>query len=54
MLSNLPPLQADEEYVSYDVDSLFTNIPVKDTIDYITGQIYVNKRLTSICSKLVF
>ena len=27
------PLDEEEEYVSYDVDSLFTNIPVQETID---------------------
>ena len=47
----LPP---DEEYVSYDVESLFTSIPVKDTIDYILHEIYVNKVLEPICSKTVF
>ena len=35
MLSNLPPFLDHEEDVSYDVDSLFTNIPIKDTIEYI-------------------
>ena len=27
------PLGEEEEYVSYNVDSLFTNIPVRETID---------------------
>ena len=27
------PLDEDEEYVSYNVDSLFTNILVQETID---------------------
>ena len=36
MLKQLPPLKDDEEYVSYDVESLSTNVPVKETIDYIT------------------
>ena len=35
MLRDLPQLNNDEENVSYDVDSLFTNIPLKETIDYI-------------------
>ena len=43
MLRDLPPLNIDEEYVSYDVDSLFTNIPLKETTDYILEEIYVNK-----------
>ena len=36
MLNNIP-LSEDEEDVSYDVESLFTNIPIKDTIDFICG-----------------
>lgn len=36
-LSTLPSLEEDEEDVLYNVESLFTNIPVKQTIDhYIT------------------
>ena len=53
-LSNLPPLEKDEEDVSYDVESLFTNIPVSETIDYIINQIYVHKKLKPICNKLIF
>ena len=29
MIKNQTPLSSDEEYVSYNVDSLFTNIPVE-------------------------
>ena len=29
----------DEEIVSYDVESVFTNIPIKETIDYICDEI---------------
>ena len=32
MLKEQTPLSLDEEYVSYDVESLFTNIPVAETI----------------------
>ena len=42
MLSNLPPLKDDEENVSYDVYSLFTNILLKDTIEYIIKLIYIH------------
>ena len=35
MLSSIPPLEDDEEDVSYDVESLFTNIPVEKTTNYI-------------------
>ena len=54
MLSSIPPLQDDEEDVSYDVESLLTNIPIQETINYINEQIYVHKKLTPICSKLIF
>ena len=53
MLLNLPPLLNDEEDFSY-VESLFTNIPIKDTTEYIIEQIYTHKKLKSICSKLIF
>ena len=35
IIRDQPPLAPTEEYVSYDVESLFTNVPVLDTIDYI-------------------
>ena len=54
MLSNLPPLSEDEEDVSYDVEFLFTNIPIKETIDYIIEQIYTHKKLKPLCRKLIF
>ena len=40
-------LLPDEEYVSYDVESLFTNVPVHETTDYILQEIYINKKFTS-------
>ena len=43
-----------KEDVSYDAESLFTNIPIEETINYITEKIYVHKKLTPICSKLIF
>ena len=54
MLSSIPPLQDDEEDVSYDFESWFTNIPIQETINYIFEQVYVHKNLTPICSKLIF
>ena len=54
MLSSIPPLQDDEEDVSYDVESLFINIPIEEAIKYSTEQIYVHKKLMPICSKLIF
>ena len=40
MLSSIPLLQDDKEDVSYDVESLFTNIPIQETINSIIEQIY--------------
>ena len=34
------PSQEDEEDVSYDVKSLFTNISINEATDYILDQIY--------------
>ena len=33
----------DYEDVSYDMESLFTSIPIKETIDYIIHKIYTEK-----------
>ena len=52
MLKQQTPLSLDEEYVSYDVESLFTNIPVDETISYIINEIY-QKKLPQICSKTI-
>ena len=41
-IKDLPPLQEDEEDVSYDVESLLINIPINKTIEYILDQIYSN------------
>lgn len=52
-LDYIPLLEEDEKFVSYDAKSLFTNISVKGTIDYIIDQIYTQKTLTKICTKLI-
>ena len=39
MIKCLPPLPGDEEYVPYDIVSLFTNLPLDETIDYIIESI---------------
>ena len=54
MIPHEPPLAPDEEYVSYDVESLFTNIPVHETIDYILDEIYVKKKLPELCKRSIF
>ena len=48
------PLDSNEEYVFYDVDSLFTSIPLGESIDFILDEIYVWKKLESFCKKWVF
>ncbi|XP_066931880.1 uncharacterized protein [Clytia hemisphaerica] len=54
MIRNLPRLNDSEEFVSYDVESLFTNVPVRPTIDYIIDKIYNRKKFKPIASKTVF
>ena len=39
--------------VSYDVESLFTNVPIDDTIKFIIDEIFTEKRLKPICTKLI-
>ena len=39
--------------VFYNVESFFTIIPLKETIDYILEQIYVHNKLPMICNKLI-
>ena len=53
-IKNIPTLEEDEEDISYDMESLFTNIPIIETIDYILDQIYNKKKLKLICQKLIF
>ena len=36
------------------MESLFTSIPINETIDYILDQIYTKKKLKPIWSKLIF
>ena len=54
MLKDQTPLNPNEEYVSYDVEFLFINIPVGETINYIIDEIYQEKKLPQICSKTIF
>ena len=53
MLNNVP-LSKNEEDVSYDVESLLTNIPVRETIDFICNEIYNRKKLKSISKQSIF
>ena len=54
MLKDQTPMNPNEEYVSYDVEFPFTNIPVDETINYIINEIYQKKKLPQICSKTIF
>ena len=49
-----PPLDPTEEYVSYDVESLFTNVPVLETVDYILDEIYKRDKLPQLCKRSLF
>ena len=59
MIHYCPMTQQDslfpnEEYVQHDVKSLFNNVPIQETIDYVLGEIYVKNKLPKISSKLIF
>ena len=54
LIQEQSPLQLDEEYVSYDTESLFTNVPITETIEYILDEIYVKNKLPKLCSRLIF
>ena len=40
--------------MSHNVKSLFTNVPIQETIYYILDEICVKSKLSKICSKLIF
>ena len=44
----------DYEDVSYDVESLFTSIPIKETVDYIIHKIYTKNVIEPMCKKSIF
>ena len=54
VLKQQTPLSLDEKYVLYDVESLFTNIPVDETISYIINEIYQKNELPQICNEIIF
>ena len=49
-------MENSDEYdnVSYDVESLFTSIPIKETIDFIVHKIYTKKVIEPIWKKSIF
>ena len=48
------PIEEDEIVVSYDVTSLFTEIPLDETINHIIDQIYNQQKLPQITSRPIF
>ena len=54
LLQHQDPLLSNEEYVSYDLKSLFTNVPIEEAIDDLLYDTYVKNTLLKICSKLIF
>ena len=38
---------SEDEAVSYDVESLFTNIHINQTIDFICHEMYIHKKLAN-------
>ena len=54
LLRKLPPKGLDEVDISYDVESLFTSIPISDTIDFIIDEIYEKNLLPHLCKQLIF
>ena len=52
MLRNAEESDKHED-VSYDAESLFTSIPVKEMFDYIIQKIYVKKEIKPFCKKPV-
>ena len=53
LLQQQDPLLPNDEYVSYDVKSLFAIVPIQEKIDYILDEIYVKNKLPKICSTLI-
>ena len=51
---NRVEMSEDQEDVSYDIEWLFTNIHINETIDFICDEIYIHKRLQPICKRWIF
>ena len=54
LIRKLLPLKHNEEYVSYDVEPLFTNVPIYYIINNILEEIYIHNKLPHKCNKLIF
>ena len=53
MLSNVS-LSKEEEDVSFNVESLFTNIPVKEITEFICDEVYNRKKVQPVCKESIF
>ena len=47
-------MSEDEEDVTCDVESFFTNIPINETIDFICDEINIDKKFQPICKRSIF
>ena len=43
--------EENDDYVSYNVTSLFTNVPIHDTIKYILEENYTHKKLLKLAAQ---
>ena len=52
-IKNIPPHLFDDGYnhISFDVESLFTNVPFKRTVDIILKRIYIDKVISTSLKK---
>ena len=53
-MQNKLEMLEDEENVSYDVISIFTNIPLNETINFIYDEIYIGERFQPIYKGSIF
>ena len=44
LIREQPPVEENEEYVSFDVESLFADVLIHDTIKYILEEIYTRNK----------
>ena len=54
LIKRLPPKGLGERDVSYDVEALFTSVPIDDTIEFILDEIYVKQVIKPMCKRLIF
>ena len=44
----------NEQFKSYGLESIFTNVQIQETMDYMTDETYDKNKLSKIFSKLIF